>query len=268
MRLAKYHGLGNDFLVLLDLEGRTTVDGATARALCDRHRGVGADGLIRATAAGAADDEADVTMELWNADGGWAETSGNGLRCLARALMDAGAVPPGPLRVRTGAGVSVVRPHPDGRLSADMGAATLDGEAWPDGLLLRSGTEPVVEGDRRHVGVNLGNPHLVVEVDDPAKVELADGAPGLRDLNVEVVAVGPGPDELTMRVWERGVGETAACGTGSCAAAVAARGWGLVGDRVTVHQPGGALDVELLDDGSIRLVGPAELVATVDVPWL
>ena len=258
MRLAKYHGLGNDFLVLVDLEGRSTVDGATARGLCDRHRGVGADGLIRATAA--SDQEADVTMELWNADGGRAETSGNGLRCLARALMDTGAVPPGPLRVRTGAGVSVVRPHPDGRLSADMGAATVDAGAWPD--------EPVVEGDRRHVGVNLGNPHLVVEVDDPAKVELAEGAPGLRDLNVEVVAAGPGPDELTMRVWERGVGETAACGTGSCAAAVAAHRWGLVGDRVTVHQPGGGLDVELLDDGTLRLVGPAELVATVEVPWL
>jgi diaminopimelate epimerase len=266
MRLAKYHGLGNDFLVLVDLEGRSTVDGATARALCDRHRGVGADGLIRVTAA--TDVAADVVMELWNADGGRAETSGNGLRCLARALMDAGAVPPGPLRVRTGAWVSVVRPHPDGGLSADMGAAVLDGRTWPDEPLLRSGTEPVVPGDRRHVRVNLGNPHLVVEVDDPAKVELAEGAPGLRDLNVEVVAAGPGPHELTMRVWERGVGETAACGTGSCAAAVAARGWGLVGDRVTVHQPGGALDVELLADGTIRLVGPAELVATVEVPWL
>jgi diaminopimelate epimerase len=259
MRLAKYHGLGNDFLVLIDLEGRSPVDGATARALCDRHRGVGADGLIRVTAAAAGDDEADVTMQLWNADGGRAETSGNGLRCLARALMDAGAVPPGPVRVRTGAGVSVVRPYPDGRLSADMGTATLDAGAWPD--------EPVVEGDRRHVGVSLGNPHLVVEVDDPAKVELAEGAPGLRDLNVEVVAAGPGPDELTMRVWERGVGETTACGTGSGAAAAAAHHWGLVSNRVTVHQPGGALDVELLTDGTIRLVGPAELVATVEVPW-
>ncbi len=257
MRLVKYHGLGNDFLVLVDLDGRFAVDGATARALCDRHRGVGADGLIRATAAGP-DDQADVTMELWNADGGRAETSGNGLRCLARALMDAGAVPDGPLAVRTGAGVSVVRSEPDGRLSVEMGAATLATDGWLD--------EPVVEGDRRHVWVDLGNPHLVVEVDDPAKVELAAGAPGLCSLNVEVVAPGPGPDELTMRVWERGVGETSACGTGSCAAAVAARNWGLVGERVTVHQPGGALDVELLPDGAIRLTGPAECVATLEVP--
>ncbi|HWC10753.1 MAG TPA: diaminopimelate epimerase, partial [Acidimicrobiales bacterium] len=214
-----------------------------------------------------ADVDADVTMELWNADGGRAETSGNGLRCLARALIDAGAVPPGPVRVRTDAGVSVVRPHPDGRLSAEMGAADVDPGSWPDELLLRSGTEPVVVGDRRHLRVDMGNPHLVVEVEDPAKVELTEGAPGLRDLNVEVVAAGPGPDELSMRVWERGVGETAACGTGSCAAAVAAHRWGLVGERVTVHQPGGALDVELLPDGSIRLVGPADLVATVEVPW-
>jgi diaminopimelate epimerase len=260
MRLAKYHGLGNDFLVLIDLEGRSPIDGVTARALCDRHRGVGADGLIRVTAAAkaVAGQEADVTMELWNADGGRAETSGNGLRCLARALIDAGVVPPGPLRVRTGAGVSVVRPHPDGRLSADMGVAALDTGSWPD--------EPVVEGDRRHVRVDLGNPHLVVEVDDPAKIELAEGAPGLGTLNVEVVAPGPGPGELTMRVWERGVGETAACGTGACAAAVAAHAWSLVGDRVIVHQPGGALEVELLADETIRLLGPAEFVATVEVP--
>ena len=261
MRLAKYHGLGNDFLVLIDREGRSAVDGATARALCDRHRGVGADGLVRATTP--PDTEADVTMELWNADGGRAETSGNGLRCLARALVDTGAVPGPVLTIATDAGLRRAVVHGDGTVTVDMGA----GRILTDRQMYGN-----TEGVWAHRFVDMGNPHLVLAVRALGGVDLEHAgrrferlSPG--GLNVEVVEPGPGVDELTMRVWERGVGETLACGSGACAAAIALRDLKEVGDRVTVHQPGGDVRVEL-SDGAVSLTGPAELVAMVEVPWL
>jgi diaminopimelate epimerase len=130
----------------------------------------------------------------------------------------------------------------------------------------------VSSGGPGRLRVNLGNPHLVILGDDPSALavdqvgaQLDHDEPG--GLNVEFVALGPGPDEATMRVWERGVGETLACGTGSCAVAVALRHWGHVGDgrRVIVHQPGGAAEVQLRDDGSVGLAGPSHFVATIEV---
>jgi diaminopimelate epimerase len=265
LSLAKHHGLGNDFLILLDLDGTTPIDANQARRLCDRHRGLGADGVIRATAG---TDGARLTFELRNADGSRAEMSGNGVRCLAQAALDAGLVDAGvPFVVATVAGPRAVTIRPgDGPTrawaSVEMGHAAIeDGDA-----------------DRCHVGhgrlrVNLGNPHLVVLGPDPRSVAVGElgpvletGVPGGQ--NVEFVVLGPGPDEITMRVWERGVGETEACGTGACAAAVALVHWGRVGRRVTVHQPGGDADVEVRPDGSVVLSGPTERIATcrVEVP--
>ncbi len=239
MRLEKYHGLGNDFLVLLDLDGIHPVDGATARALCDRHRGVGADGLIRVTAG--------LAMELYNADGGRAEMSGNGIRCLARALVDAGLEAGPEITIATDAGPRRVRFNDDRTISVDMGVATV--EPGPGQSLL----------------VDMGNPHAVIEVQDPYDADLRWEARRFgADVNLELIAAGPGPDELTMRVWERGVGETLACGTGACAAAAAGHKWGMVGERVTVHQPGGAVQVDLAGP-EVVLTGPATWVATVQV---
>jgi diaminopimelate epimerase len=249
MKLEKYHGLGNDFLILLDLDGLHPVDGAAARALCDRHTGVGADGLIRVTAGPA---PIPYAMELYNADGSRAEMSGNGIRCLALALVDSGLHAGPEIAINTDAGPRrVVVVHHDGphqsTISVDMGVATV--EPGPEHSLL----------------VDMGNPHAVVEVQDPYDADLGREArrfgPGL---NLELIAAGPGPDELTMRVWERGVGETLACGTGACAAAVAAHKWGIVGERVTVHQPGGAVRVDLGGD-QIVLTGPAVWVCSVEV---
>ena len=237
MNLEKYHGLGNDFLVLLDLGGLHPVDGAMARALCDRHTGVGADGLIRVTAG--------PVMELYNADGSRAEMSGNGIRCLALALVDAGLETGPEIAITTDAGPRRVRFNDDRSISVDMGVAKV--EPGPSHSLL----------------VDMGNPHAVVEVQDPYDADLGWEARRFGpDLNLELIAAGPGPDELTMRVWERGVGETQACGTGACAAAVAAHKWGIVGDKVTVYQPGGAVQVDL-GGAQIVLTGPATWVATV-----
>jgi len=257
--VSKYEGLGNDFLVAIDPAVEPTA--GLARRLCDRHRGVGADGLLVARRQGAGD--AVLDFRLFNADGSEAEMSGNGLRCLAHAALDAGLLGAGvPLPVRTPAGLRRVTVEPRGTAGAwavaDMGTAHVAGE-----------------GDRCNVGhgqlrVDMGNPHLVVAGPDPATVDVAALGPALErsdpaGLNVEFVTLGPGPDELTMRVWERGVGETQACGTGACAAAVAFLHWARVGPAVTVHQPGGAAVVEVGADLSVRLAGPTNRIAVCRV---
>jgi diaminopimelate epimerase len=308
--VAKYHGLGNDFLVVLDPAVEPGAD--LARRLCDRHRGVGADGLI----VGRRLDAGALSFRLFNADGSEAEMSGNGLRCLAHAALDAGLIGAGvPVPVVTPAGMREVRIERRGPGTAwaevDMGVAEI--ETGPAGTELVGtapvgtapvgtasvgtapvgtapvgtasvgtasvGTAPVgTAAERCNVGhgelrVRVGNPHLVVAGPDPAGVDVATLGPRLQatdpdGLNVEFVALGPGTDELTMRVWERGVGETEACGTGSCAAAVAFHYWGRVGRAVTVHQPGGAVTVRIEAGGRVRLAGPSERVAvcTVDPP--
>ena len=253
IRLEKYQALGNDFLVLLDADRSHPVDGDLVRQVCHRHRGVGADGLIRGT-PGAGD--VDLVMELWNADGGRAEMSGNGIRCLARAAVSAGLVAGPELSIATDGGIRRVWVKDDD-VTVDMGAAGLGADR-----------EHRTPGWRRRE-VEMGNPHLVLLCPAPADVHVAEMGPKLEQLrpggiNVEFIAVGPGRDELTFRVWERGAGETQACGTGSCAAAAVAHDWGLVGSHVVVHNPGGDLHVDVGSDG-LLLTGPAEHVATVEV---
>jgi diaminopimelate epimerase len=266
LSLAKHHGLGNDFLILLDLDETTPIDAGWARSLCDRHRGVGADGLIRVTPGAGG---ARLTFELRNADGSRAEMSGNGMRCLAQAALDAGLVDAGtPFVVATSAGPRAVTIRPLGGATRAWAAVEMGRAVIGDG---GDGGDGVANRERCNVGhgqlrVNLGNPHLVVLGPDPAGVAVAELGPLLEagvagGQNVEFVTLGPGPDEVTMRVWERGVGETQACGTGACAAAVALAHWGRVGSRVTVHQPGGDADVEIRGDGTVVLSGPTERVA-------
>ncbi len=270
MPVTKYHGLGNDFLVALD--PAVEPDAGLARRACDRHRGVGADGLIvgRTLAPGG---DALLSFRLFNADGSEAEMSGNGMRCLAHAALDAGLVEVGSaFGVVTPAGrreVVIQRGGVDGNGPDRAGLEGARAEIW---ATVEMGSVKVRgDADRCNVGhgqllVDVGNPHLVVAGTDPATVDVAGLGAQLEatdpaGLNVEFVALGPGADELTMRVWERGVGETEACGTGSCAAAVAFHHWGRVGAAVTVHQPGGAVAVEIAADESVRLTGPSVRVA-------
>jgi diaminopimelate epimerase len=257
LELTKHEGAGNDFLVLADSERRIGIDAEMVRAVCDRHRGVGADGLIR---LGGSREGADVSMELWNADGSVAEMSGNGIRCLVQAAVDVQMASPPTVTVATAAGVKTVCYRPAQAWAAvDMGVVRLGGERTdlPDAARARA--------------VDAGNPHVVVWSptlpSDPAVAgvgaRLDAETPG--GTNVEFIAPGEAPGELLLRVWERGVGETLACGTGSCAAAAAARAWGLVGDRVRVCNPGGVLEVTLgagpLDP--VVLGGPVHRVARV-----
>jgi diaminopimelate epimerase len=255
----KHEGAGNDFIVVLDADDQIHLSVDQVRLLCDRRRGIGADGLIR---VGAGRDGCDLSMELRNADGSEAEMSGNGIRCLAQAAVDAGLVAPSRFTVATAGGKRTVEYIPGeapgwARASVDMGPVALGPDQEQDGE------------DRRARTVNVGNPHLVLLGPDPWGLDLGELGPQLQSvrpggINVEFVALGPGDDEVTMRVWERGVGETLACGTGACAAAAAAHSWGLVGDVVTVHNPGGSLRVTL-DANGVSLAGPTHKVADVEV---
>lgn len=263
---SKHEGAGNDFLVVLDPDDSIRLSVAQARLLADRRRGVGADGII---VVGPGRDGCDVSMQLLNADGSEAEMSGNGIRCLAQAAVDAGWVTPPRFSVATGAGtrtVEYVAGPTDGRASAkvDMGPARL-------------GPDQAQEfDDRRARTVDVGNPHLVLLGPDAAAVDVAELGPKLQaafpgGINVEWITVtSDGEGEfLDLRVWERGAGETLACGTGSVAAAAAARSWGAVscGDLVRVRNPGGMLEVTFGADEPVTayLAGPVRKVAEVDI---
>ncbi len=261
LELTKHHGLGNDFLVVFD----PGVDdlGSLARQLCDRHRGVGADGLL---VAGSAPDYA-ARMTLFNADGSRAEMSGNGIRCFAQAL----AARRGDFNdqlILTDAGDRLVR------LTATDDSSTIEasvemGEVLPldePANWLELGCHP----DRPVAHLSLGNPHTVVGVDEVAAVDLQSLGEKVPDINLEIVEPGPEPDAITMRVHERGAGITEACGTGACAAAYAARSWGLVSnsdDDVVVHMDGGTATVSFTPDSPRKAIlrGPATHIATLGV---
>jgi diaminopimelate epimerase len=266
--LQKLHGLGNDFLVC-DMAQPLPRLGweVLARRWCDRRRGVGADGLLLLSWDLHTPDR--LAMGMHNADGSRAVMSGNGVRCLAHAAYRS-QERQGPVAfdVATEAGVRKIEIEPTGDrhtvlASVAMGTVSVieAPAAWPS--IGADPGRPVV-----HVGV--GNPHTVVGVDDVHDLDLAAIGARLPDINLEVVAGGPEPDAITMRVHERGVGITDACGTGACAAAWAAASWGLVATgngEITVHMDGGDAKV-LLDEpaaGEVTLVGPSVHVATVYV---
>ncbi len=262
-RFAKLHSLGNDFLIHLDWPGRAPIAPALARALCHRRTGVGADGVVRATGPR---DGGDATMELLNCDGGQAEMSGNALRCLAVALADLGIGPGRTLAIETPAGLRRVEIGPSARegsveVACDMGQLAID----PAPIEAPPGW--------RGCEVRVGNPHLVLLGTASRPPDLRRIGPLLErsrpgGVNVEAVVPDRQAGGLALAVWERGVGITRACGTGSCAAAAAARSLGLVGDRVQVRNPGGTLAVALVGPPRApraELRGPVRRVAVVDV---
>src|SRR5581483_11839380 len=279
LRVWKYHGTGNDFVLLVDLAGVRPLNPGVVSALCDRRVGVGADGVIRVTRS----DDGAFFMDYWNADGSVAEMCGNGIRCLGKLVYEHGLTDLTELDVGTRAGVRHLTLHLDGRtvraVTVGMGPpsftrAEIPMAGPPDG---RFQLEPFEAGGRtfKATAVSMGNPHLVLFADeDPATIDVRAIGPSIERhelfperTNVEFVAVEDGG--LTVRVWERGVGETMACGTGACAALVAANEAGLVARRANVRFPGGVLDVER-GPAEVLLTGPAERVfeASLDAEWL
>jgi len=272
LRLSKLHGTGNDFLVTVALDGGFAPAAAVVRALCDRHRGIGADGLITLLPGR---EGADCTMELRNADGSVAEMSGNGMRCLAWVAVRDGLGGSGVLTVDTGGGRRTVDLDVDGQgtvsaATVDMGPVTFDPASIPLDAPSAFDLDATYHGtEYRGDAAGMGNPHLVLLVDDVDAARVVQHGAHLEHderfpngVNVEFITA-TGSDAIRMRVWERGVGETLSCGTGACAAAAVANRRGLVGSRVTVHVPGGDLTVELGD--TIRLGGPVTHVFDVEV---
>lgn len=257
----KMHGLGNDF-VILDSRGREAIcTPALARALGDRHRGVGFDQLAEIRAG----EDSDICLDFWNADGSRAGACGNATRCVAWLVMrDTGR---DALSIRTARGLLHAVRRADGMTSVNMGPPQLD---WAD-VPLREAADTLhlpLPGDP--VAVGMGNPHCVFFVPDAESVALeTEGARIEHDplfpqrTNVEYASL-TGPDRIRMRVWERGSGVTLACGSGACATAVAAHRRGLTGRRVTLDLDGGALEIDWRDDG-VWMTGPVAEVFSADL---
>jgi diaminopimelate epimerase len=271
MRFAKGHGTENDFVILLDPDGREGLTAGLAARLCDRRAGIGADGVLRVVRSASMTDAggAEWFMDYRNADGSVAEMCGNGVRVFVQYLIEEGLAAGPEVAVATRAGIRTVHAQADGQFTVDMGPVAVVGEGAVDagGQLLAG------------LAVAVGNPHLACVVDQPVEeIDLSSpralGSAAADGVNIEVLRV-VATREIAMRVHERGSGLTQSCGTGAVAAAVAAA-WS-AGERPdewlttpwTVHVPGGRLAVELGATACL-LTGPAEVVARgrIEDGWL
>lgn len=257
-------GTGNDFVLIDGRDNRQTDWAELARHMCDRHYGVGADGLLLIRPS----EVADFRMLMWNPDGSESEMCGNGLRCFARYLFDGPAQARECLRIETGAGLLLVRTSgPQGWLQASLGRPVLNGRDIPVAL----DAEPVLDLPLPELGitvtcVSMGNPHAVQFVPDVEAIDLAMLGPKVehhplfpRRVNFHVCQV-LSPSELRMRSWERGAGLTLACGTGAAATCVAARLNRYTDGKVRLHVPGGELELAWDGVGEVLMSGPAEYV--------
>jgi diaminopimelate epimerase len=273
LRFTKMHGIGNDY-VYVDCFSQTVANPSElARRISPRHTGIGADGLILICPSTVAH----ARMEMYNADGSRGEMCGNGIRCVGKYVYDHGLARSEALQIETDVGVKRLHLRTNhGRVSAvtvDMGEPILDGPRIPVAAEEQVVDAPLtVDGTMYHVTcVSMGNPHCVVFVPEVAGLPLAELGPRFahhpffpKGINTEFIEV---LDERTlrMRVWERGSGETAACGTGACAAVVAAALNGKTGRRVTVRLNGGDLAIEWQSDNHVLMSGPAEEVFTGEI---
>ena len=288
MRFMKMHGTGNDFVVVADgapssasAEGSAPDWSAAAARLCDRHFGIGSDGVLLVLPSGVAA----FRMQMFNPDGSESEMCGNGIRCVTKYAVETGlaaAAADGPsgtgIRIETRAGIKTVWPvlGPGGsvhEVRVDMEPPELSPRRVPvavgndgDGPVLDHGV--AIDGAELALSfVSMGNPHAVAFLDDPVddfpldrtgpKVEHDRLFPNRANFEVANVLA---RDRLRVRVWERGAGLTMACGTGACAVMVAARLKGLVGDSATVELPGGNLFLEWDGAGPVYMTGPVETV--------
>jgi diaminopimelate epimerase len=282
VRFSKYHGTGNDFILVDDLDDRLRLKRDLIEAVCDRRRGVGGDGVIRILRA----TDADFFMDYYNADGQVAEMCGNGIRCLAKYVYDRGLIDRKEFDVMTRAGLKrVVVEAKDGvaaRITVGMGLPEFERKAIPmTGDADERFIEQPLEVDGRvftATALSMGNPHCVLVVDSSEELAAIE-VPRLGSevehrpefpnrTNVEFIqAAGRG---LRARVWERGSGETMACGTGACAAVVAGSLAGLSGPEADIEFPGGVLHVAWRQDDDVYLTGPAVWVYDAELAsdWL
>lgn len=272
LRFTKMHGLGNDFVMIDCLQ--ETIDEAAlpdlARAMCDRHFGVGADGVILAMPS----EVADFRMRLINGDGSEAEHCGNGIRCACKLVWDHGHTRDKTITFETIGRLNVLTVNAQGNevesICVDLGEPNFDRRSLP--MLGPSDTPAIDEPldlngtSLNFTGISMGNPHAVTFVEDVDAFPVETLGPLAenheifpRRCNIEFIQV-LGPHELKMRVWERGAGITLACGTGACASVAAAARTGRAERNAVVHLPGGDLQIDWREDGHIYMTGPATTV--------
>lgn len=257
------HGLGNDFVVIDDRSTPRSLDSGQIRAIADRRHGVGCDQLILLETPRS--DQAALYMRIMNADGGEVEACGNATRCIADMLM--AETGKDEITIETTMGLLIASRADQDRITVDMGPAS---DAWNeiplaremDTLSLDVSAGPLVNP----TAVGVGNPHAVFFVEDSAAIDLTTYGPEMEHhalfpnrTNVEAATI-VSMDEIRVRVWERGVGITQACGTGACATLVAAARRGLTGRKADVHLDGGTLTIEWLENGHVLMTGPATTV--------
>ncbi len=270
VEFSKWHGLGNDYIILAAAGLPFELTSARVVAVCDRHYGIGSDGIL----FWSGNEEEGFYLQIHNPDGSRGEVSGNGLRMFGKYLYRKGFSKNAAMTVNTDAGIVKPAVLSDGQVRVSMGRACLGGKniVGYEGAAGRNeavGVHLEAAGEEfEFTFVDVGNPHCVIEADDLESIELERLGPVLErhDLfpnrvNVEFMKV-TGPAEVSMRVWERGVGETSACGSGACAVAVTARRLRGMASPVTVHLAGGDLQIEVEDEMEIYMTGPAEEVFT------
>jgi diaminopimelate epimerase len=259
----KMHGLGNDFVVFDARDNAIAMDGAKAKAIADRHFGVGCDTVVLIRPGGA---QADAGIVFFNADGSETESCFNATRCVARLLLDERGL--ARVKLSTKGGMLTCSDAGKGLVMVDMGLPKLEWQEVPVATQVDTVNFPLdIGGMSLPVSaVSMGNPHCVVFVPDAAKAPLTQLGPKIETLpffpnrtNVEFAQV-LDQGRIRMRVWERGVGVTLACGTGACATAVAAIRRGLTGRKVELVLDGGSLSIEWREeDGHVLMTGPTAM---------
>ena len=273
LRFTKMQGLGNDFVVIDATREPFTLDAAAVRRIADRRFGVGCDQVLVVEAPRTRDT--DFYYRIFNADGGEVQSCGNGARCFARFVSDKGLTPKLEIRVGTAAGVIVPRIRPDGLVSVDMGVPEFEPARIPFHAEPRASTyELAVAGrPRRIYALSMGNPHAIQIVADVDAAPVATEGPIIEAHERFPQRVNAGFMQIVdrhairLRVYERGAGETLACGTGACAAVVAGIQAGLLDSPVRVSTRGGDLEIEWPEEGrAVIMTGPACTVFEGEIP--
>ena len=267
LQFTKMHGLGNDFVVLDAINQNVDLDREQLRHLADRHFGIGCDQILMVESSDNPD--VDFRYRIFNADGGEVEQCGNGARCFVRFVLDKGLTDKKEIAVQTNSGIIVLTVEKDGQVTVDMGIPEFEPTALPLIAEQRQPTYSIdVNGQRLDVGaVSMGNPHAVLLVDSIGTAAVETIGPALEchlhfpnRVNVGFMEI-IDPDHIMLRVYERGAGETLACGTGACAAVAVGRQWDRLSDKVRVSLPGGDLSIRWKGQGKhLFMTGPAATV--------
>lgn len=267
LEFTKMHGLGNDFVVLNGLERTLRMTGEQIRYLADRHFGVGCDQVLLIEPTDT--DEADIRYRIFNADGEEAQQCGNGARCIADFLRRQGIITKDVITAETARGLIRIHALDDGNFKVDMGRPRFEPEAVPilsEGRRVRY-TLALADTSVEVYALSMGNPHAVLEVDDVETAAVASLGPQIQQLDIFPEGVNVGfmqildRNRIRLRVYERGVGETLACGSGACAAVAAARMAGRLDNEVDVGLKGGHLLVSWEKEGEpVWMSGPATMV--------